>query len=69
MLGISEPTGPQKLSPAAVNVMPLAGGQVVSLLLIFKGQLGRKQGIIGHTKDKSEGVYKEWVVSVMVLVH
>lgn len=49
--------------------MPPAGGQVVSLLLIFKGQLGRKQGIIGHTKDKSEGVYKEWVVSVMVLVY
>lgn len=47
--------------------MPPTGGQVVSLL-IFKGQLCRKQGNIGHMKDKGKDVYKERVVSVMVLV-
>lgn len=69
LLRISEPTGPQRSSPVAVKVMPPAGGQVVSLLLIFKGTLGRKQGIIGHTEDKSEGIYKGRVVSVEVLGH
>lgn len=35
-----------------VNVMPLAGGQVVSTLLIFKSLVGRKKGIMGHRKDR-----------------
>lgn len=34
-----------------VNVMPLAGGQVVSTLLIFKSEVGRKKGIMGRGKD------------------
>ena len=33
---IRKPTGPLRLPFVPVNVMPLAGGQVVSTLLIFK---------------------------------
>lgn len=69
---IREPTGPQRSPPVAVNVMPPAGGQVVSLLLIFRSKLGRKQGIKGQGKDRREGMSGGWVVSlmfVMILVY
>ena len=53
--GITKPTGPPKVNLVPVNVMPLAGGQVVSALLIFKREAGRKKGIMGQRDRKSVG--------------
>lgn len=35
-----------------VNMMLLAGGQVLSPVLVFKSWVGRKKGITGHREDR-----------------